>query len=94
VPLIPMQSLPLPPHACQVCARGCGCQLGSPGCGHYGCYGNGPHDCPGIAAEEARYEAAMLLRLAEEARALNRRARWAAAYRAAVATTAPHLPTP
>lgn len=43
---------------CPACRRGCGCQPGDPGCGHYGCWGQAPtSDCPGAGYEMARYDA-------------------------------------
>jgi hypothetical protein len=27
---------------CTTCTTGCDCQKGTPGCGHYGCWGTGP----------------------------------------------------
>lgn len=76
-----------PPSTCPVCAHGCGCPPEGPGCGHYGCYGQAPHTCPGVEVEEARYAAACAARRAADARTLNRRARLAAAYRAVVLST-------
>jgi hypothetical protein len=77
-------------NPCLTCERGCGCSHADPGCGHYGCYGARPaRDCPGVAAEEQRYADACRQRRAEEARRLTARDRWAATYRAVVASTIP-----
>lgn len=75
------------PSPCPVCARGCGCTPADACCGHYGCYGSGPRNCPGAVAEEARYTAAVRAKRQADARTLARRARLAATYRAAVAST-------
>jgi hypothetical protein len=85
VSFIPMNSLHLTEHTCRACATGCGCHTDEPGCQHYGCYGTRPtRDCPGVAAEEARYAEACAARRAAEARILTRRARLAHSYRAIV----------
>lgn len=76
-----------PPSTCETCARGCHCPLDGPSCGHYGCFGSGPRDCPGVAAEEARYAATLAETRARDARDHNRRTRLAATYRLTVVAT-------
>jgi hypothetical protein len=67
---------------CATCRSGCGCPLTGPGCGHYGCYGRGPTDCPGAEAEQRRYDA-LLDQRRRDARAIRlRRVRLAATYAA------------
>lgn len=67
---------------CSTCRSGCGCPMTGPGCGHYGCYGSGPHDCPGAEAEARRYQALMALRRREHAARRLRRLRLAATHTA------------
>jgi hypothetical protein len=72
---------------CPTCRRGCSCGLDGPGCGHYGCYGTGPRDCPGVEAEERRYAVMLAARRTQHAADRARRARLSAAYTALLATT-------
>lgn len=73
--LLPLPRGTEPPSTCPTCANGgCGCPLDSPGCGHYGCWGYGPRDCPGVTAEETRYASRLEDKRAAEARILTRRA--------------------
>jgi hypothetical protein len=75
---------------CQTCRRGCGCTHTDPGCGHYGCYGRGPRDCPGADAEERRYAAILARQRRDRAAQRLRRSRMAATFR--TMTTAYGLP--
>jgi hypothetical protein len=65
---------PPPAEHCKVCHRGCRCPDGRPGCGHYGCRGTGPQDCPVATAERAAYERRLAAARAHRARLHARRA--------------------
>jgi hypothetical protein len=74
VVLLPTPRDTEPRSTCPTCARGCNCPIDGPGCEHYGCWGRWPtRSCPGVTAEEARYEAMLADKRAAEARVLNRR---------------------
>jgi hypothetical protein len=77
---------------CTTCRRGCGCPLDGPGCGHYGCYGAGPRDCPGAEAEQRRYDAILNRQRRDAAVRHMRRVRLAASYRTVLAATCYGLP--
>jgi hypothetical protein len=47
---------------CPTCRSGCHCPADAPGCGHLGCYGTGPQDCPGVTAEADRWTALLAQR--------------------------------
>jgi hypothetical protein len=77
---------------CPTCRRGCGCTHTDPGCGHYGCYGRGPTDCPGVAAEERRYAALLAARNRARRRQWVTRSRASARFAAVAAATVYGLP--
>jgi hypothetical protein len=79
---------------CPSCRRGCDCTHTDPGCGHYGCYGRGPIDCPGVEAEERRYAALLAQRRRAQRRQWLTRASTAARFAAANATAGAYLPGP
>lgn len=71
---------------CTTCRSGCACTPTEPGCGHYGCYGQGPRDCPGAAAEELRYHVVLARQRRDRAAQRIRRTRLASSFRAITAT--------
>jgi hypothetical protein len=77
---------------CTTCRRGCGCPLDGPGCGHYGCYGRGPVDCPGASAEQRRYDAILAQTRREARRRRVRRVQLAATYQRLVGAVAYGVP--
>jgi hypothetical protein len=34
------------PQRCETCVHGCGCEVGTPGCGHAHCWGSSDMSCP------------------------------------------------
>lgn len=77
---------------CPVCRAGCGCPLTGPGCGHYGCFGRGPVDCPGAEAEQRRYAAVLAQQRRDHAALRTRRRRIAASHTALLGQFAYGLP--
>jgi hypothetical protein len=71
-PLLPLP----PPSSCAVCRAGCDCDLGAPGCGHYGCRGRAPLSCFVALASQAAYEERLAATRAHRARLHARRTAW------------------
>lgn len=75
---IPLNLPGAPPAACAVCAHGCGCSFDSAGCGHYGCRGRGPQDCPVAEERRAAYQERLASTVRMRAALAARRAAWRA----------------
>jgi hypothetical protein len=77
----PRPAAPPSEAACGVCAQGCACTGADRSCGHYGCYGAGPRDCPAAAAAQAAYEQQLAATRAQRTRLHVRRAATSPAWR-------------
>lgn len=71
---------------CTTCRSGCHCSMTDPGCGHYGCYGRGPRDCPGADAEHRRYVVILAQQRRDHVQQRARRRQLAASYQSAAMT--------
>lgn len=53
---------------CPTCRSGCRCTAADPGCGHFGCLGADPLDCPAVPGERERWTALLAARRREHDR--------------------------